>query len=130
VTEVILEIADDPGVESLALGAGTAVPAQLLETLERIAIATQAIARAQRPGPQEPVVGTPFLARQLGCSFVWAAEMARKGEIPKSCILPGTGNGKPWKFYRERIEEWLNKRQRLLPDNLLDRRIESGTTSK
>jgi hypothetical protein len=56
------------------------------------------------------VVGTPYLAKHLGCSVVWAAEMARTGQIPKYCVVPGTGNGKPWKFFRERIEEWLIKR--------------------
>jgi hypothetical protein len=89
---------------------------QTLALLERIAIAVENLAAdAHRladhfsPAPGD-IVGTPYLADQLGCTVVWAAEMARKGEIPKSCIVPGTGNGKPWKFYRGRIEEWLNKR--------------------
>jgi hypothetical protein len=76
----------------------------------RVAVALQALARAQRPELPASVVGTPYLAERLGCTVVWAAEMARNGEIPKCCIVPGTGNSKPWKFYRERIEDWLNKR--------------------
>ena len=88
----------------------------ILIYLDRIAAALESLAEdshrnrahvAPEPGD---VVGTPYLASQLGCSVVWAAEMARNGEIPKSCIVPGTGNGKVWKFYRQRIEEWLVKR--------------------
>ena len=89
---------------------------QTLARLDRIADALEQMAEENRrimsfvaPEPGD-VVGTPFLAQQLGCTVVWAAEMARTGEIPKSCIVPGTGNGKIWKFYRRRIEEWINKR--------------------
>jgi hypothetical protein len=56
------------------------------------------------------VVGTEYIARRLGCTTVWVAEMARKDRIPKECIVRGTGKGKPWKFHRPRIEEWLAKR--------------------
>lgn len=91
------------------------VPA-VLTLLERIAFSLEILAAeskriADRLAPESgDVVGTPHLAQQLGCSIVWAAEMARNGEIPKSCIVPGTGNGKPWKFHRQRVEEWLSKR--------------------
>ena len=78
-------------------------------SLEALAVESKRIADQVAPEPGD-VVGTPYLAQQLGCSVVWAAEMARNGQIPKSCIVPGTGNGKPWKFYRRRIEEWLIKR--------------------
>jgi hypothetical protein len=85
-------------------------------TLDRIACALEQIcAELQRLGEHNAadegdVVGTPFVAEKLGCTTVWVAEMARTGEIPKSCIVPGTGNGKPWKFSRQRITGWLNKR--------------------
>lgn len=77
--------------------------------LENLAEETRRLANHVSPAPGD-IVGTPFLAKQLGCSVVWAGEMARNGQIPKSCIVPGSGNGKPWKFYLARIEEWLNKR--------------------
>ncbi len=89
---------------------------QMQGTLERIADAIEeGFAQGRRiadhfaPEPAD-VVGTPQVARQLGCTTVWIAEMARRGEIPKSCVVPGTGNGKPWKFYRRRVEDWLGKR--------------------
>jgi hypothetical protein len=44
----VLEIAGDPSVEPLAQAERTARPLQLLKTLERIAVALQGIARAQR----------------------------------------------------------------------------------
>jgi hypothetical protein len=67
------------------------------------------IADALAPRPAD-VVGTPYLADKLGCTTVWVAEMVRAGEIPKSCVVPGTGNGKPWKFYRDRIDRWVESR--------------------
>ncbi len=88
----------------------------ILAMLGRIAVALEVLCKESRriadhvaPEPGD-VVGTCFLAKQLGCTVVWVAEMARNGQIPKNCILPGTGSGKPWKFFRRRIEEWLNKR--------------------
>ena len=50
------------------------------------------------------------VAKQLGCTTVWIAEMVRSGDIPKSCLVPGTGNGRPWKFYRAAIDRWLASR--------------------
>ena len=67
------------------------------------------LADALAPQP-ESIVGTPHVARRLGCSTVWVAELARQGRIPKGCLVPGTGNGKPWKFYRDRVDEWLQSR--------------------
>jgi hypothetical protein len=67
------------------------------------------IADALAPEPAD-IVGTPYVAGKLGCTTVWIAEMVRSGEIPKCCIVPGTGNGKPWKFYRAKIDRWLQSR--------------------
>jgi hypothetical protein len=50
------------------------------------------------------------LADKLGCTATWIAQMVRSGEIPKGCIVPGSGKGRQWKFYRCRIEEWLASR--------------------
>jgi hypothetical protein len=77
--------------------------------LETLGVETHRLADHVAPAPGD-VVGTPYLAKKLACTVVWAAEMARNGQIPKGCVVPGTGNGKPWKFYRRRIEEWINKR--------------------
>ena len=82
---------------------------RMTAAIEQFTAASCRIADRVAPEPGD-VVGTPHLAQKLGCTVVWAGEMARKGDIPKSCIVPGTGNGKPWKFFRQRIEEWLIKR--------------------
>lgn len=56
------------------------------------------------------LVGSPYVADRLGCSTVWITDLVRRKEIPPSCVVPGTGNGKPWKFVRVRIDEWLRRR--------------------
>jgi predicted DNA-binding transcriptional regulator AlpA len=60
--------------------------------------------------PPPDIVGTPYVADKLGCTTDWIAMLVRDGEIPVSCLVPGTGNGKPWKFYRARIDEWIERR--------------------
>jgi hypothetical protein len=61
--------------------------------------------------PDAPaVVGTPYVSRRLGCSAVWVAEMVRLEQIPKGCLVQGTGNGRPWKFHRAKIDEWMASR--------------------
>jgi hypothetical protein len=77
--------------------------------LGSIAASLARIADALSPG-QPAVVGTPYVAGRLGCTTVWVAEMARKGEVPRGCVVPGTGSGKPWKFYRAKIDDWLASR--------------------
>jgi hypothetical protein len=77
----------------------------------RIELSLERIADAVAPAPVE-IIGTPEIAKRLGCTTVWVAEMARKGDIPAACMVSGTGNGKPWKFYREKIEGWLVNRGR------------------
>lgn len=86
----------------------TADPA-LLEVLSSIDRSLKRIADKVDP-PADRIVGTDYIARQLGCTETWIAEQARDGVIPKSCVVPGTGNGRPWKFYREKVEEWLKTR--------------------
>jgi hypothetical protein len=60
--------------------------------------------------PPPDVVASTYIATKLGCTTTWIAEMARTGGIPKSCIVAGTGNGKPWKFHRDLIENWIESR--------------------
>jgi len=40
---------------------------------------------------------------------VWVAEMASEGRIPRGCIVPGTGEGKVWKFHRAKIDYWIEQ---------------------
>lgn len=66
---------------------------------------------ADRLDPAPPAkVGTEYVARKLGCSTQWITELIRQGEIPANCIVPGTGNGKPWKFHRIHIDRWIESR--------------------
>ncbi len=60
--------------------------------------------------PPPDIIGTPHLANRLGCTPTWIAQMVRDGEIPKGCVVPGSGKGRQWKFYRRRTEEWLASR--------------------
>ena len=91
-------------------GADTAVLAQrLLEQVEAMAVSLARIADALAPPPPD-LVGTPYVAKRLGCTTVWVAEMVRLAQLPRHCIVPGTGKGKPWKFYRGKIDEWLASR--------------------
>ena len=67
------------------------------------------IADALAPQPVD-IVDSPHVAAKLGCTTTWIAEMARSGEIPAPCIVAGTGYGRPWKFYRSKIEAWIESR--------------------
>ena len=67
--------------------------------LAQIANALKRIADHVDPPPPD-IIGTDYIANKLGCTKVWVAKMAAEGMIPKNCIVPGTGIGKPWKFYR------------------------------
>lgn len=60
--------------------------------------------------PPANIVGTPYVAQKLNCTTVWVTEMIRLGHLPRNCVVPGTGNGKPWKFYRVRIDQWIECR--------------------
>ncbi len=82
---------------------------KLVETLDRIASSLEAIQAsheriAEYVAPEsDAIVGTPYISKRLGCTTIWITEMVRTGKLPKSCIVPGTGNGKPWKFDRKKI---------------------------
>jgi hypothetical protein len=53
------------------------------------------------------LVGSEYVAQKLGCTTTWIAELARKGGLPQSCVVQGSGNGKLWKFHRARIDAWI-----------------------
>lgn len=64
------------------------------------------IADALNPPPPD-IVDSVYVAQRLGCTTTWIADQARSGDIPRGCIVPGTGRGKPWKFHRVAIDEWI-----------------------
>jgi hypothetical protein len=74
--------------------------------LERIAVALERLADHLAPEPDN-VVGTDYVAGKLGCTLTHVARLARDGGIPAGCIVPGCGDGRPWKFLRARIDNWL-----------------------
>jgi predicted DNA-binding transcriptional regulator AlpA len=84
---------------------------ELTPILERLATAIEGIqAELQRINNRfEPpeVVKSRYIAGRLGCSVKWIGDLARTGQIPKSCIVPGSGEGKQWRFYKSKIEKWL-----------------------
>ncbi len=95
---------------------GSSDQSQLLITLERIAIALEKLANSHErlgdhfvPAPPK-IVGTPYVANKLGCTTVWITELIRNQDLPPDCIVPGTGNGKPWKLYLDRIDKWITSR--------------------
>ena len=80
--------------------------AETLRVLAEVQADLKRIADHFDPLPPD-IVDTPFIAHRLGCTTTWIAQMVRSGEIPKGCIVPGSGKGRQWKFYRSRIEDWL-----------------------
>ena len=60
--------------------------------------------------PPPAIVDTVYVAKRLGCTTTWIAQQIRDGSIPSSCVVVGTGNGKPWKFHRDRIDRWIEAR--------------------
>lgn len=83
---------------------------RLLVALETIAEQLQRVADHFVP-PEEDKVGSTYIAQRLGCSTTWVGRMANNGTIPRKCIVPGTGNGRLWKFYRDQIDDWLATRR-------------------
>jgi hypothetical protein len=59
---------------------------------------------------QSEIVDSGYVAGKLGCTTTWVSEMSRAGRIPKMCVVPGTGKGKLWKFYRRKIDAWMESR--------------------
>lgn len=73
--------------------------------LERIADAIERLAP-----PLNEYVDTRFVSECLGCSDEYVARLARTGQIPQNCIVAGSGQGKPWKFHKVKIQEWIQTR--------------------
>lgn len=60
--------------------------------------------------PNLEVVGTSYIAQRLGVTPKWVGDLVRKGEIPSSCICPKSGNGNYWRFWKMRIDKWIEER--------------------
>jgi len=56
------------------------------------------------------IVGTRYVADKLGCTTTWITDLIRNNEIPATCIVEGTGNGKQWKFHARKINSWIANR--------------------
>lgn len=82
---------------------------EVVMCLDRIASSLERIANKLDPPPDD-IVGTPYLARKLGCTTTYISLLIRTGKIPLSCIVAGTGNGRMWKFHRQRIDTWIQDR--------------------
>ena len=68
---------------------------------------------ADRLDPPPPdIVDTVYVAEKLGLTVKRISQMALSGEIPAHCVVPGTGHGTYWKFFRSRIEPWIEARPR------------------
>jgi len=100
-----------PIVESLDNGPSdlSVSLARLVRAIEGVEFELRRVANHFDPPPPDKV-GTPYVADRLGCTTVRITQLVRSGEIPASCVVPGTGDGKPWKFFRARIEDWLENR--------------------
>lgn len=79
------------------------------DALTSIAEDVRRLANGLIPAPQD-VVDSRHVADVLHCSTAWVSCLVRAGEIPKRCIVPGTGNGKPWKFHADEITAWCKSR--------------------
>ena len=81
----------------------------VLPDLTLIAKSLERIADVVDPPPPDKV-DTAYVAKKLGIGLARVSQMASQGEIPPSCIVAGTGNGKVWKFHRVRIDQWIESR--------------------
>jgi hypothetical protein len=82
---------------------------RIADNLDALVRQVRRIADHYDPPPPD-VVDSGYVARKLDLTTTRIAELARDRQIPSSCIVPGTGDGKPWKFYRPRIDEWIASR--------------------
>jgi hypothetical protein len=80
---------------------------RIADVLQEIHADQQRIADHFDPPPAD-IVGTDYIAKKLNCTRISAARLARD-KLPRSCVVPGSGNGGPWKFYRKRVDRWLEE---------------------
>lgn len=113
---------EDPDPVWCSFGRGTAhtqaaAPAEQpalprRERNEAADIIAQLVRIADHFDPPPPdVVDSVYVSQKLGCTTTWIADQARNHIIPPSCVVPGTGDGKPWKFFRAKIEKWITEQR-------------------
>jgi len=95
--------------QDVPAGSTPALDPQLMAIWSAMSADIRRIADALNPAPPD-IVGTPYVAQKLNVTTTWIADLIRRGKIPAACIVPGTGNGRVWKFYRSRIDEWITSR--------------------
>lgn len=83
---------------------------QLSQQIASIASDIHRIAMKYAPATKGEIVGSRYIADRLGCTTQWIGELVRQGRIPSVCIVPGTGNGKLWKFFKSKIDDWIESR--------------------
>lgn len=98
------QAAESPVLAESAISLISALP-----DLVSIAKSLERIANVVDPPPPDKV-DTAYVAKKLGIGLPRVSQMASQGEIPPSCIVVGTGNGKVWKFHRARIDQWIESR--------------------
>jgi Helix-turn-helix domain len=77
-----------------------------LETEKQSCSAITRLAEALAPRPSS-MMDTGEVAARLGLTTRRVTQMISSGELPRECIVSGTGKGKVWKFHREEIERWI-----------------------
>jgi len=82
---------------------------QIVEVLRQIESHLLRLANHFDPLPPQ-IVDTNYVASRLGCTKEYISRLALHKEIPSQCILKGTGEGRPWKFYRSHIDRWIKQR--------------------
>ena len=89
---------------------------RIAAALEQIALPIRDVEPALRriadhfDPPKRGTVGTPYVAERLGVSVRWISDLIRRGDIPKSCIVPRSGDGKYWRFWKDKIDEWVEQK--------------------
>lgn len=103
----LVDLVVEEATEKLARLRGGSSPA--VPSTSPLAADLRRIADHFDPPPPD-IVRTEYVAKRLGCTKTWIADLVRRGEIPSSCTVRGTGNGKPWKFHRKHIDQWIETR--------------------
>jgi len=89
---------------------------RIATALERIGNTLDEISRSEKRiaehfDPQKrKVVGTAYVAEQLGVTIKWAGDLVRRGDVPKSCICPKSGEGRYWRFWKDEIDKWIEEK--------------------
>ncbi len=77
---------------------------RLIRAMESQAESLRRLADFFAPDPTK-IVGTPYVRKKLGLKTTQAVrDRIKAGQIPKPCIVRGSGSGTPWKFHRDKID--------------------------